>query len=651
MRSTSGASSRARRPASYRTSPSSSTSCFSLEAARARWSTPTRTCVGTIFGRDLPAGGEPRPAARREHPHATEPTPGIARGSHGAGSAPRLRESSRSFPGLQRRPRVAVSAWLRDHVRDDRLRVSLTRWRRGDDRRAEGLERHAEPSTLDDRTALRRYACVMGPARRRSWRPCWPPPPPPAGGRAPGCPLHPPHHARHDARRSRRAAAPARLRHPEPRRPRRARDALHARRSPPAPLTLPAHCSLLTGLDPSRHGVHDNGTASLPAGDPHPRHRPRRARVSHRRLRRLARPRPALRPRPRLRDLRRRMTAERMGEQGYPERDGAAVTAAALAWARRVPAGRPFFLWVHYYDAHAPYTPPGVAADAPVADRYAGEIAYVDREVGRLLAGLRRAPDVVAAVGDHGEMLGEHGEDTHGIFLYRASLEVPLIVGRPRRRARRRTRPRWPRARLAATLLALAGAPAPGFGPPLPGHRRRADPRRSPTARPSCPPPRTDGARCARCRTTAGATSPRRGPSSTTTSRIPASRGTSRRSGRTTRDGWPRALRRRRTPPRARIPPRRRPSTPRSRRRCAASAISRGPAARARGTIDPKDGIALLREFDRAKQAPRRGTRCGRRSRAFEALVRQQPGQRALPLAAGRGAEGGGTARRRASRP
>jgi arylsulfatase A-like enzyme/Flp pilus assembly protein TadD len=234
-----------------------------------------------------------------------------------------------------------------------------------------------------------------------------------------------------------------------------------------APLTLPAHCSLLTGLDPYAHGVHDNGTASLPAEIPtlatvlSARGYRTGAFVGSRVLDRrfgLARGFAAYD------DV---MTAERMGEQGYPERDGAAVTAAALAWARTVPAGRPYFLWVHYYDAHAPYTPPGMAPDAPLADRYAGEIASVDREVGRLLAGLRRAPDIVAAVGDHGEMLGEHGEDTHGIFLYRASLEVPLIVA-GRGVARGVHAPAVATRGLAATLLTLAGAPAKGFGAPLP---------------------------------------------------------------------------------------------------------------------------------------------------------------------------------------
>jgi tetratricopeptide (TPR) repeat protein len=236
-----------------------------------------------------------------------------------------------------------------------------------------------------------------------------------------------------------------------------------------SPLTLPAHASLFTGLDPHAHGVHDNGTAALPADIPtlatvlSARGYVTGAFVASRVLDRrfgLARGFATYD------DV---MTAERTGEQGYPERDGAAVTTAALAWAAKVPAGRPWLLWVHYYDAHAPYQPPGAAMDAAAAERYAGEVAYVDREVGRLMAGLKRAPDIVAAVGDHGEMLGEHGEDGHGIFLYRSSLEVPLIVagrGVPRGAHAAAVATRA----LPATLLALAGAGAAAapFGKPLP---------------------------------------------------------------------------------------------------------------------------------------------------------------------------------------
>jgi arylsulfatase A-like enzyme/Flp pilus assembly protein TadD len=232
-----------------------------------------------------------------------------------------------------------------------------------------------------------------------------------------------------------------------------------------SPLTLPAHCSLLTGLDPPAHGVHDNGTASLPSEVPTlatvlaARRYATGAFVASRVLDKrfgLARGFAAYDD---------AMTEERIGEQGYPERDAAAVTTAALAWAARLPAARPYFLWVHYYDPHAPYAQPGVTPN----DRYAAEIAAVDRELGRLLAGLKRRPEVVAIVGDHGEMLGEHGERGHGIFLYRASLEVPLIVAGPGVAAGVEGATVATRG-LAATLLALAGVTgkaAQPFGAPL----------------------------------------------------------------------------------------------------------------------------------------------------------------------------------------
>ena len=177
------------------------------------------------------------------------------------------------------------------------------------------------------------------------------------------------------------------------------------------------------------------------------------------------------------------MTAERMGEQGYPERDAAAVTTAALGWAARVPARGPWFLWVHYYDAHAPYQPPGAGLDVTAAQRYAGEVAYVDREVGRLLAGLRRAPDVVAAVGDHGEMLGEPARTgTASSFIRRAS-RVPLTgppVVPPGPRTLRPSPPALP--------ATLSRSPAPrrvgsGRPPGMPTRPRRAHLQRDLAAR------------------------------------------------------------------------------------------------------------------------------------------------------------------------
>ena len=239
-----------------------------------------------------------------------------------------------------------------------------------------------------------------------------------------------------------------------------------------SPLTLPAHCSLMTGLDPPFHGVRDNGTAILPSSVPTlasvlaTRGYSTAAFVSSRVLdRRFGLDRGFG-----LYDE--RMAAEREGEHGYPERDANAVTSAAIAWLSRRAAGNPFFLWVHYYDPHSPYAPPGEWSGASAERRYAGEVAYMDREIGRLLKAL---PDLgrtlVAAVGDHGEMLGEHGERDHGLLLYRASLEVPLVLAGPHVPSGAVVPGVIPTRSLSATLLGLLdlGSNAGPFGAPLPG--------------------------------------------------------------------------------------------------------------------------------------------------------------------------------------
>ncbi|HVG10755.1 MAG TPA: sulfatase-like hydrolase/transferase [Thermoanaerobaculia bacterium] len=239
----------------------------------------------------------------------------------------------------------------------------------------------------------------------------------------------------------------------------------------PTPLTLPAHTSLLTGLVPPEHGLRDNGTTVLSKDVPtlaavfSARGYVTAAFVASRVLDRrfgLARG---------FGHYDDKAPAEQIGEYGYPERNARQMTDAALAWLAKRPAGKPLFLWVHYYDPHAPYDPPGVDPRAGDRQRYAGEVAYMDREIGRLLARLP-ADSLIAAVGDHGEALGEHGERTHGIFLYQPTMHVPLILagpGVPRGKAVAETAPT---VRLASTLLRLsggAGAPAAGFGEPLPG--------------------------------------------------------------------------------------------------------------------------------------------------------------------------------------
>ncbi|MEN6561893.1 MAG: sulfatase-like hydrolase/transferase [Acidobacteriota bacterium] len=96
---------------------------------------------------------------------------------------------------------------------------------------------------------------------------------------------------------------------------------------------------------------------------------------------------------------------------------------------------KPFFAWIHLYDAHAPYLPPP-PYDARYAGRpYLGAIAFIDAQIGRLRQFLETSGlldrTLIVVAGDHGEMLGEHGETTHGFFLYQAALRVPLIIATP----------------------------------------------------------------------------------------------------------------------------------------------------------------------------------------------------------------------------
>ena len=193
----------------------------------------------------------------------------------------------------------------------------------------------------------------------------------------------------------------------------------------PAPMTLPAHASLLTGLYPPRHGVRTNGRYRL---DP-----------THVTLAEL------------LQQVGYRTAAfvssfvldARFGlDQGFDHYDGRvdssseptfgaqnerpaeAVTDAALAWLGTQEPGLPVFLWVHYFDPHHPY----------VAGTYDGEIATVDRHLGRLVAAFKavRGRDrIVVVAGDHGESLGEHGERYHSRTLYEGAVRVPLLLWAP----------------------------------------------------------------------------------------------------------------------------------------------------------------------------------------------------------------------------
>ncbi len=196
-----------------------------------------------------------------------------------------------------------------------------------------------------------------------------------------------------------------------------------------AVMTLPSHTSILTGLDPSRHGVHDNhGFRASDVLD---------------------------------------TWAERMQAEGYatgafvgafpldsrfglaqgfdvyddffgsagdssylmPERPASDVVAAARRWIRGERDS--WFAWVHVYDPHAPYDPPPPYDEQYADDFYAGEVAYTDSALAPLLADAERMGALIIVTSDHGEARGDHGELTHGVLAYNSTIRVPLIVAGP----------------------------------------------------------------------------------------------------------------------------------------------------------------------------------------------------------------------------
>src|SRR5262245_20149099 len=164
----------------------------------------------------------------------------------------------------------------------------------------------------------------------------------------------------------------------------------------------------------------------------------------------------------------------RPGEDRYAtvERRGDEVTRRALGWldandtndannATRTRGSQPFFMWVHLFDPHDPYEPPADLQARFAKEPYDGELAFVDRQIGRLVSGT--GPNTIIVVtADHGESLGDHGETTHGVFLYEATLRVPLIVRfTGGRGAGTRIPTRVRLADLAPTILESAGVGVP----------------------------------------------------------------------------------------------------------------------------------------------------------------------------------------------
>lgn len=241
-----------------------------------------------------------------------------------------------------------------------------------------------------------------------------------------------------------------------------------------APLTLPSHATLFTGLLPTQHGVRDNVGFRLAA--------------DHRTI------------------------ATELKDRGYAT--GAAVSTFALRRDRGLAAGfdlydddfgpgsldersggetarkleefaqshpdKPLFLFLHLYEPHTPYAPPEPFRSAYASRPYDGEIAAADAAVGSFLAFLKqqRLYDraLVVLVSDHGEGLGDHGEDEHGVFLYRETLRVPLLVKLPgKRHAGRRVTAPVGLFDVFPTIAEAAGVPAAAGRPGLALERFASD--------------------------------------------------------------------------------------------------------------------------------------------------------------------------------
>ena len=158
------------------------------------------------------------------------------------------------------------------------------------------------------------------------------------------------------------------------------------------------------------------------------------------------------------------------GEDRYAtlERRGDEVVARAIRWLARMESSppSPFLLWVHLYDPHDPYDPSPDLKQRFASAPYDGEVAAADRAAGRLLDELAArnllASTAIVVAGDHGEALGDHGEETHGVFLYDSTLHVPLLIRPPGAAAgSRRIDARVRLVDVAPTLVEITGIAKP----------------------------------------------------------------------------------------------------------------------------------------------------------------------------------------------
>jgi len=209
----------------------------------------------------------------------------------------------------------------------------------------------------------------------------------------------------------------------------------------PVPLTLPAHATLFSGLDPAGHGIRDNTSPALAAAD---------ARAFTLLAEEFSDAGYAtaafvassvLDPRYRLDagfDEYRHPAAPQAGAPTFHALMAEEQIARFETWIAARPKDRPFLAWIHIWEPHAPYEPydgderrAGTAAADAAPLRYRGETRRADAALERMLHAIDAETTVIVVTSDHGESLGEHGEATHGYLCHGSTMQIPLVLAGP----------------------------------------------------------------------------------------------------------------------------------------------------------------------------------------------------------------------------
>ncbi|HEX7678136.1 MAG TPA: sulfatase, partial [Thermoanaerobaculia bacterium] len=248
----------------------------------------------------------------------------------------------------------------------------------------------------------------------------------------------------------------------------RADSILYERAYSHVPLTLPSHTSILTGMLPADHGIRDNVGYRLADSVPMVQELLKKngyatgAAVSAFVLRKETRLARGF-------DFYDDEVKAIAGENliGRVQRDGRETLKAGQKWLD-AQGSRPFFFFLHLYDPHTPYTPPEPFFGM-YSNHYDGEIAYVDSVIGTLIADLKQRglydKSLIIFLSDHGEGLSDHGEEEHGLLLYREELQVPLFVKLPQqRKAGATVKTPVQLVDVFPTILERTATPAPATG-------------------------------------------------------------------------------------------------------------------------------------------------------------------------------------------